>query len=209
MNDPIVIVGTDTDVGKTVFAAGLTVTLSASYWKPVQAGLEDGTDSLTLKTLAGLPDERLLPEAYRLNTPASPHIAAEIDNVTIETDHLTIPDHDGQLIIEAAGGLMVPLSRDRLFVDQIADWRVPVVLVGRTALGAINHALLSLAALRARDIPVIGIAFVGDAVPDTQQIICEMGQVRHLGRLPWLDPLTAETLRRSFADNFDPSDFKI
>ncbi|WP_350335708.1 dethiobiotin synthase [Coralliovum pocilloporae] len=203
----LVVVGTDTDVGKTVFAAGLCQALGASYWKPVQAGLADGTDTLTVTELAGLSDERIIPEIYRLNTPASPHVSAEIDGIELDTSLLAPPQVDGSLVIEGAGGLLVPLTRSILYADVIAHWQLPVVLVGRTALGAINHALLSLEALRARHIPIIGMAFVGDEVPDTERTICEMGAVKRLGRLPFVDPLTPDTLAAVFAEQFTLSDF--
>lgn len=203
----LVVVGTDTDVGKTVFAAGLCQALGARYWKPVQSGLADGTDTLTVEALASLSSDRIIPEIYRLNTPASPHISAELDNVTLEPSRLVPPGTDGPLVIEGAGGLLVPLTRSVLYADVIADWNLPVVLVGRTALGAINHALLSLEALRARRIPIIGMAFVGDEVADTERTICEMGAVKRLGRLPMLDPLTPETLASAFKSQFTLSDF--
>ncbi|MEX3011359.1 dethiobiotin synthase [Hoeflea sp. TYP-13] len=205
----LVVVGTDTDVGKTVFAAGLTAALGATYWKPVQAGLEGGTDSQTVQSLAGLPDDRVLPEAYRLKSPLSPHRSAEIDEVSIDPARLEPPATDGPLVIEAAGGLLVPLTRELLFADAIASWRLPVVLVGRTALGAINHALLSIEALRKRDLHIVGMAFVGEEIADTQTTIAEMGNVRQLGRLPVLDPLTPETLHEAFAQSFDIDDFRV
>ena len=203
----IVVTGTDTDIGKTVFAAGLTGLLAASYWKPVQAGLEGGTDSETVARLARLPPERVLPEAWRLKTPASPHLAAEIDGVTIDPDALSPPDIDGPLVIEGAGGLFVPLTRDTLTIDVFARWRLPVVLVARTALGTINHTLMSLAALKAREIPVIGVAFMGEERADTVRAIAAFSGAKPVGRLPMLDPLTPETLREAFAAAFRREDF--
>ena len=205
---PIVVLGTDTDVGKTVFAAGLTAALGATYWKPVQSGLDGDTDSQTVRRLAQLPDERVLPEAYRLNSPLSPHRSAEIDGVEINPETLTPPAVDGPLVIEGAGGVLVPLTRETLFADVIARWNLPAVLVGRTALGAINHALLSIEALRARGVPLLGIAFSGEEIADTQRTIAQMGAVRELGRLPVLDPLTPQTLKAAFAEAFGPGHFR-
>ncbi len=205
----LVVVGTDTDVGKTVLAAGLTAALGASYWKPVQAGLDDGTDSERVQQLAELPDERILSEVYRLTSPLSPHRAAEIDGIDIDTERLSPPRTDSPMVIEAAGGLLVPLTRKDLFADVIAGWHLPVVLVGRTALGAINHALLSIEALRSRSIDIVGIAFVGEKIADTQATIVEMGNVRALGRLPVLNPLTPEALRQAFARSFNLDDFRV
>ncbi len=203
----IVVTGTDTDIGKTVFAAGLTAALGARYWKPVQAGLADGSDAASVVTL-GVPADRVLPEAYRLTTPCSPHLAAEIDGVTIDPDRLALPQVDGPLVVEGAGGVMVPVTRELIFADLFARWGKPVVLVARTGLGTINHSLLSIEALRARGVPILGIAFVGDAVEDSEVTIAALGKVRRLGRLPRLDPLNAVTLAEAFAANFDVAAFR-
>jgi dethiobiotin synthetase len=196
----VVITGTDTDVGKTVFAAGLTHALGAQYWKPVQAGLEGETDSQIVARLSGM---HTLAEAYRLIMPASPHLAAEAEGVEIDPSHLVIPHIDGPLVVEAAGGLMVPLNRRTLFLDVIADWQAPVILCARTALGTINHSLLSLAALRHAGCNVLGIAFIGDTNLAVERTICDFGDVAHLGCLPILPSLTHETLAQSFATQTD------
>ncbi|MCK8457330.1 MULTISPECIES: dethiobiotin synthase [Sphingomonas] len=203
----IVVTGTDTDIGKTVFAAGLTAALGARYWKPVQAGLADGSDAASVVTL-GVPADHVLPEAYRLTTPCSPHLAAEIDGVTIDPDRLALPEIDDPLVVEGAGGVMVPVTRDLIFADLFARWAKPVVLVARTGLGTINHSLLSIEALRSRGVPILGIAFVGDAVEDSEATIAALGKVRRLGRLPRLDPLNAATLAEAFAANFDLEAFR-
>lgn len=196
----LVVTGTDTGIGKTVVAAGLAQALGARYWKPVQAGLDEGTDRDTVAALSGC---EVLPEAYRLVTPCSPHQAAAIDGVTIDPARLTLPEGEGPLVVEGAGGVLVPLSEDLLYADMFARWGLPVVLVARTALGTINHSLLSLEALRSRSVLVAGIAFVGDENAETERAICAIGQVRRLGRLPWLDRLNAETLRAAFAAGFE------
>jgi len=203
----IVVTGTDTDIGKTVFAAGLTAALGARYWKPVQAGLADGSDAASVVTL-GVPADRVLPEAYRLTTPCSPHLAAEIDGVRIDPDRLALPQVDGPLVIEGAGGVMVPVTRELIFADLFARWAEPVVLVARTGLGTINHSLLSIEVLRSRGVTILGIAFVGDAVEDSEATIAKLGKVRRLGRLPRLDPLNAATLAEAFAANFDLEAFR-
>ena len=205
----IVVTGTDTGIGKTVFAAALTGALRASYWKPVQAGLEDdgSGDSDNVARLAGIGRDRIVPETYRLNTPCSPHRAAEIDELEIEPERLIPPSVDGPLVIEGAGGAMVPVTRSVTFADLFARWRLPVVLVARTQLGTINHSLLSIEALRARDVPILGIAFVGDAQEDSEATIAQMGQVRRLGRLPMLPRLDAQSLQTAFAAQFRLEDF--
>ena len=204
----IVVTGTDTDIGKTVFAAALSGALGAHYWKPVQAGLDDGSDRKRVARLSGLPADKLLPDAYRLSTPCSPHRAAEIDGVTIESERLALPRIDGPLVVEGAGGVLVPVTRDLLFADLFARWAAPAVLVARTALGTINHSLLSIEALKRRGVPLVGIAFVGDAIEDTEATIAAIGGVKRLGRLPLLDPLDNDTLAAAFAANFDLEDFR-
>ncbi|BCH20597.1 ATP-dependent dethiobiotin synthetase BioD [Mesorhizobium sp. L-8-10] len=204
---PIVVTGTDTGIGKTVFAAGLTGLVDGVYWKPVQSGLDGETDSRVVSRLAGLSPERILPEAYRLSQPLSPHRAAELDSVSIDPDRLALPSVARPLIVEGAGGLLVPLTRERLFIDVFARWRASVVLCARTALGTINHTLLSIEALRRRDIPLLGIAFIGEAMPDTERTIADLGKVRVLGRLPHLDPLTPQTLRSAMTFGFDKAAF--
>jgi dethiobiotin synthetase len=209
MSQRIVVTGTDTGIGKTVFAAGLASFLGAKYWKPIQAGLDGETDSRHVARLGRLSNDRIVPERYSLKTPASPHRAAEIDGVSIDTKSLHVPDTGKfPLVIEGAGGLMVPLSRSKLYVDIFARWQLPVVLCARTALGTINHSLLSIEALRNRGIDILGIAFVGDENVDTENSICRIGQIRRLGRLPWLSSLSADTLQTAFEGSFSRDDFK-
>jgi dethiobiotin synthetase len=202
---PIVVTGTDTGIGKTVFAAALAAALRATYWKPIQSGLDgEESDSDTARRLGV---GRVLPEAYQLTQPLSPHRAAELDGMEIDPAHLTLPSVDGRLVIEGAGGLLVPITRTLLFADLFAQWRAPTVLVARTALGTINHSLLSVEAMRARGIPVLGIAFVGEGNEDNEATICALGGVKRLGRLPHLDPLDAATLGEAFATHFRIGDF--
>lgn len=207
MSARIVVTGTDTGIGKTVFSAALAGALDAYYWKPVQAGVEEETDRDAVARLSGLSKERVLREAYRLLTPASPHLAAKIDGVTIDPEALALPEVDRPLVIEGAGGLMVPLTASLTYIDVMAQWRVPVVLCARTTLGTINHSLLSVEALRARNVPLLGIAFIGDENIESETVIAGMGQVRRLGRLPHLASLTHETLRAAFAQHFSAGDF--
>ncbi len=207
MAQTFVIAGTDTNVGKTVFSAALVGALGARYWKPIQAGIEGGTDSVLVARLAGLPPGRILSSAYELALPASPHIAARREGIDIRQRMLGLPAVDGPLVVETAGGVLVPLSLRLLQVDVIAYWQKPVVLCARTALGTINHTLLSLEALRRRRVPVHGVAFIGGPEPEVEATIVTLGQVRRLGRLAWLDPLDPTSLRAAFADGFDLRDF--
>ena len=207
MTTRIIVTGTDTGIGKTVFAAALAGALGAYYWKPIQAGLLEETDRQAVLRLSGLSEERLLPEAYRLKTPASPHLAAAIDGVTIDPEALVLPNTDGLLVVEGAGGLLVPLTREVAYIDVIARWRAPVVLCARTTLGTINHSLLSIEALRTRGIPLLGVVFIGDESAESERIIVEMGHARRLGRLPYLAQLTGDMLRAAFALHFNIDDF--
>lgn len=203
----VLVTGTDTDIGKTVFAAALTRALDGCYWKPVQAGLEGGTDAETVARLTGLPPDRILPETWRLRTPASPHLAAALDGVTIDAGALTIPPCDRPLVIEGAGGALVPLNDEVLFADVFARWDVPVVVCASTRLGTINHSLLTLEALRSRGLAIAGVAFIGEANPSSEKAVVRFGEVKRLGRLPRLDPLTPDSLAGAFSEAFDLGDF--
>jgi dethiobiotin synthetase len=197
-----VVTGTDTNIGKTVFSAGLCGFLGARYWKPVQSGLEGPTDSEVVAELSGA---TIVPEAYRFKLAASPHQAAAAEDIAIVPDALVPPD--GPVVIEGAGGLMVPLTRQTLFIDVFARWQIPLILCARTRLGTINHTLLSIAAIRARNIPLMGVAFIGDANEESEQVIAELGSVRRLGRLPVIEPLVAGRLAGVFAKTFERQDF--
>ena len=159
----LIIAGTDTNVGKTIVSSLLVAKLNAHYWKPVQCGeLDTGGDSATIKKLTGIKENRIIPEAYRLKLAASPNQAAEAEGITIENDKLKLPNHDGALVVELAGGLMVPLRDNWLQIDQIKVWDLPVVLVARSGLGTLNHTLLSLEATEKRSIRVHTIILNGE-----------------------------------------------
>jgi len=199
MSGVLVVTGTDTGVGKTVVAAGLAAALGAHYWKPVQAGTADGTDSDTARAL-GVPAAHVVPEAYRLAQPASPHLAARRDGVKIDPRRLALPSQR-PLVVEGAGGLMVPLRSEWpwLMIDQFKAWEAPVLLVARTGLGTINHSLLSLSALADAGLAVAGILFVGAAHEENERIIPALARVPNLGRVPPLDPLDARSLAAAMA----------
>jgi dethiobiotin synthetase len=199
-----VVTGTDTGVGKTIFSAALTHALGGVYWKPIQAGLDEETDSEVVARLSGRPT---LPEAYRLKMPASPHRAAAAEGIKIDAVSLALPQSDAPLIVEGAGGLMVPLTEKVLYLDIFTAWDVPVILCARTTLGTINHTLLSLGALRAREISVLGVAFMGEANADSERIICAISGAKRLGRMAPVIP-TPDSIARAFADGFDLTDFK-
>jgi dethiobiotin synthetase len=208
---PLIVTGTDTGIGKTVVSAMLTQALNGVYWKPIQAGNADGTDTRRVKQFTGLGAEHFREERYLLTHPLSPHRAAELDGVEIDMAALPLPadlPENQWLVIEGAGGVLVPVTRHVLQAEIFARWNAPVVLCARTALGTINHSLLSIEALRTRGISILGVVFVGDAMPDSEAIICELGKVTRLGRLPFLPDLNADALRAVFAENFRREDFE-
>lgn len=178
MSKKIIVAGIDTDTGKTVASAILTKALQADYWKPVQAGDLDNTDSH--KVARWSPATEVHPEAYRLTEPMSPHAAAHIDKVRIEEKDLKIPDTDRNLIIELAGGLMVPLREDYLNIDWVVQSGLPVILVSNYYLGSINHTLLSLHLLKLKKVPLLGIIFNGDKNPSTFEVIMHRSGVKCL-----------------------------
>ncbi|MEW6598526.1 MAG: dethiobiotin synthase [Pseudomonadota bacterium] len=200
---PLLVVGTDTGVGKTIVSAALVGQLRAHYWKPVQSGLEEETDSELVRRLCGLEFDPVLPEAYRLQTPCSPHEAARIDGVEIDPDRLVPPRVAGPLVIEGAGGVLTPLRLDLVYADVFARWNARAVVVARTSLGTINHCLLTLEAVRTRGVEIAGVVFSGEAEPVAEAAIEAIGRVRRLGRLSPVDPLTAATLQAAAAEALD------
>ena len=197
-----IVTGTDTGIGKSVFSAALAHALGATYFKPVQAGLP--TDSEMVAQLSGRP---VLPETYRLKMAASPDRAARAENIRLDPATLKLPAV-WPLVVEGAGGLLVPLDGDTLYIDVFARWAAPLILCARTGLGTINHTLLSLEAIRARNIPLLGIAFIGEAMAETEDTICRIGKAKRLGRLDPVAPLTRENLAAAFAQGFNIEDFR-
>lgn len=192
--EQLVVVGTDTDVGKTVVSALLVRGLNARYWKPVQCGdLMAGGDSGQVARLAGLTadgaPERILPEAYRLAAAASPNQAAAAEGLVVREERLQLPAVKGPLVVECAGGLLVPLRDDLLQITMIRHWQLPVVLVARSGLGTLNHTLLSLEALEHRGIPLLGLVLNGEPHAPNRNSLERIGRVPVLVELPPLaDP---------------------
>lgn len=178
-----IITGIGTEVGKTVVSAIVSEALKASYWKPVQAGDLDNSDSRKIDRWTENVD--VLPEAFRLSEPMSPHAAAEIDGITIELDQLVLPSVEGNMIVEGAGGLMVPVnSYGLLYADVFTYWDLPAIVVSRHYLGSINHTLLTIETLKRREVSIKGIIFVGDENPTTESIIKEVAGVPIIARIP-------------------------
>ncbi len=194
MNQKLIVAGIGTDTGKTVISAILCQALNAEYWKPVQAGDLSNTDSHKIEKWA--PGTRIHPEAYRLTEPMSPHAAAEIDQITIEESKLQIPSTDKPLIIELAGGLMVPLREDYLNIDLIQNLQIPVVLVADYYLGSINHTLLTLNLLKSRNIPVVGIAFNGEKNTASFDVIQKRSGLKCLLEVAKEESITNEIIQK-------------
>jgi len=191
----LVVAGIGTDVGKTVVSAVLCRQLNADYWKPVASGTEDGpVDHQIIPGLLHGTTVKIHPCAYVFSKSLSPHIAAKMDGAEVELDAIKVPQTDRTLVVELAGGVAVPLNDSSTNLDLLSSWRYPVVVVSRHYLGSINHTLLTLEALRARDIPVAGIIFNGEELPDTERIIQRLGRVAVWGRIPMLRQVTAESL---------------
>jgi len=194
------ITGIGTEVGKTVVSAIVTEALDADYWKPIQAGDLENSDTHKVKGLVTNPDAHFFKNAYALNTPMSPHAAAEIDGVKIKVKDITRPSTENALVIEGAGGLMVPLNHKEVIADLIFKDDV-VILVSRHYLGSINHTLLSIEALKSRGIDKIGIIFSGNEHPTTEEAIKKIGKVKVIGRIdeePYFDKMVVKEYAEKF-----------
>ena len=200
----IIVAGTDTGIGKTVLSALLTLALDACYWKPVQSGIEEETDTEAVLRMTGLPADRALPEAYRLASPLSPDQSARIDGVTIDAARLGLPDVPRPLVVEGAGGLMVPLSDDLLQIDQFASWGLPLLLAVRSGLGTLNHTLLSVEALGRRRIPALGIVMIGPRNEGNIGSLARWCDIPVVGTLPSLEALTPASLADAWRAGFLP-----
>ena len=183
MSKRFAVTGIGTDVGKTVVSAILAESLQANYWKPVQAGDLDNSDSTKVERYTS--NVNLLPEKFKLTEPMSPHAAARIDGVQIAKEDLNLPAVSGNLIVEGAGGLLVPFNDDGLlFADLLEYWGLPTIVVSRHYLGSINHTLLTMETLKKRGVEVAGIIFVGNENNETEQVIKSVTGVKVLGRIP-------------------------
>ena len=209
MPERFFITGTDTGVGKTVVSALLCAALDAIYWKPIQTGTREGTDRQTVMHLARLTRARTIPEAYRFSPPVSPHLAAQRAGVRIKLRSIRMPRiaPSENLIVEGAGGALVPINETQLMTDLMRHLKLPVLLVARTALGTINHTLLSLAALRSARLPVRGVIMVGKPNLDNRRAIERYGDIQVVGIVPWMKKIDRRMLIKTFDDNFDREAF--
>jgi dethiobiotin synthetase len=188
-NKPLFVTGIGTGIGKTLISAILVKKLQADYWKPVQAGELDSSDTIKVRQLVNNSTSVFHPETYRLTQPYSPHKSAELDGITIDEQTIIPPQTNNRLIIEGAGGLMVPLNDHFLMIDLVKQFNAEVILVSQNYLGSINHTLLSIEALKQRNIPIKGIIFNGEANPSTEDYILAYTQIPLLGSVPVLNEI--------------------
>lgn len=191
---PLFITGIGTGIGKTIISAIIVEKLKADYWKPIQSGDLDKSDTLMVQSLISNKISVFHPEAYRLTQPYSPHKSAKLDGITIDPKHIKLPKTNNQLIIEGAGGLMVPLNDDFFIIDLIKQLNAEVILVSKNYLGSINHTLLSIDALKSRNIQVKGIIFNGDVDESSQDVILKYSGIPLLGNLPQISLIKKQSV---------------
>ena len=189
-----IICGTDTDIGKTLISSFFVKGLNSFYWKPIQSGIESQTDSQTVEKLAQVSKEKIIKEAYVFSKPLSPHWAAEIDQKAINFDKLSLPKVQGSLIIETAGGLMVPITRNFLQIDQIKEWNLPVILVCKSSLGTLNHTLLSIEALKRRHIEILGLVINGEKHLDNPKTLVDFSGIPLIAEFPYIKKMDSNNL---------------
>ena len=189
-----IICGTDTDIGKTLISSFFVKGLNSFYWKPIQSGIVSQTDSQTVEKLAQLSKEKIIKEAYVFTKPLSPHWAAEIDQKTINFEKLRLPKVQGSLIVETAGGLMVPITRNFLQIDQIKQWDLPVILVCKSSLGTLNHTLLSIEALKQRNIEILGLIVNGEKHLDNPRTLVDFSGIPLIAEFPYIEKMDSNNL---------------
>ena len=194
MSESYFITGIGTGIGKTISSAVLTEKLQADYWKPIQAGDLEQSDSLIVQSLLSNTTSKIHPEQYRLNHPLSPHLSAKLDGITIDLDSFKRPETNNKLIVEGAGGLMVPLNDQYLIVDLIKKLNLQVILISQHYLGSINHTLLTINTLKQYQIGIKGIIFNGKVNEESEKYILNYTQVTNLGSIPALDLLDKESI---------------
>jgi len=203
------VTGTDTNVGKTVLSALLVTALDAVYWKPIQTGASEGTDRDSVRAWSEATEDRLPSERYRFDPPVSPHLAAREAGIRIALEEFKLPAAraDRKWIVEGAGGVMVPLNERDLMRDLIRQIGFPAVVAARTALGTINHTLLTLAALREARLPICGVALIGEENIENRRAIEHYGHVRVIGHIPLLKEINRVTLLQAYEKYFDHQAF--
>jgi dethiobiotin synthetase len=199
------VTGTDTGVGKTVLSALLVAALQRRYWKPIQTGAIEGTDRASVVDWAGVMTKDTHPETFLFDKPVSPHLAAEQRGTRIELEAIRRPADLNPIVIEGAGGVLVPINERSLMIDLINHLRTPVIVAARTTLGTINHTLLTIAALRNANVTIVGVVMVGKENSDNRRAIENYGRVSVVGAIPWLDSINRTNLLSVFEQHFDKS----
>ncbi len=199
------VTGTDTNVGKTVLSALLVAALGAVYWKPVQTGATEGTDRESVRAWSEATEDRLPLERFRFDPPVSPHLASREAGIPIALDAFQFPEAPAsrKWIVEGAGGVMVPLNERELMRDLMRRIGFPVIVAARTSLGTINHTLLTLAALREAQLPICGVALIGDENIENRCAIEHYGDVRVIGHIPILEKINRAALLDVYQKHFD------
>lgn len=188
------ITGIGTEVGKTIASAIITQALKADYWKPIQAGELDTSDTMKVQSLVSNEKSKFHTERYRLNEPMSPHASAKKDNITIDINQIDTPKTNNHLIIEGAGGLLVPLNNKDTILNLIKKTKCEVILISKHYLGSINHSLMSIEILKNNNIPIKGILFNGEENKETEDIIVEMTGINVLGRIEIIKKLNKKKI---------------
>lgn len=191
-----VIAGIGTGIGKTLISSIIVEALEADYWKPIQAGDLEKSDTLTVKELIGNPVSVLHPERYRLTQPMSPHAAAKMDGVEIKLSDFNLPETNNNLIVELAGGIMVPINTTELNLDLLKQWNLPIILVSQNYLGSINHSLLTLDVLKNNNLTLAGIVFNGDRNEASENFILNYSKVKYIAHIPSLQQLNKQEIKK-------------
>lgn len=190
----IIIAGIHTGIGKTICSAVICQALGYDYFKPIQAGDLDNSDSVFIKKNVDNPSCIIHRESYQLNTPASPHFASALDGITIKKENIILPVSKNNIVIETAGGIMSPLAKNFLNIDLVQHFNLPVILVASNYLGSINHTLLSVSAMQQRNITIQGLVFSGEAVESTRQYILEYTQLPLLFSIPLFQNINSQVV---------------
>jgi dethiobiotin synthetase len=208
MKQSLFVTGTDTNVGKTLLSALLVAALDAIYWKPIQTGASEGTDRATVIKLAQIPESQTIPESYCFEPPVSPHLAAQTAGSRIDLARIQPPQNPANPVVaEGAGGILVPINDSELMLDLARHLGFPIVITARSALGTINHTLLTVRALRCVKMPIKGIVMIGRRNRDNECSVERYGDVPLIGWIPWLDSIDRQSLLTVFRNNFDHSYF--
>ena len=207
MNRDLFVTGTDTGVGKTLLSALLVAALGRKYWKPIQTGACEGTDRQSVIRWAAIRADDAYPETYLFDRPVSPHLAAKQQGTSIDVQRIQRPTSVDPLVIEGAGGVFVPINERAFMLDLMRQLGAPVVVASRTALGTINHTLLTVSAIRDAKLSLRGVVMIGRENEENRRAIERYGDVPVIGWIPWLDKIDRDILRSVFENRFDQTAF--